>query len=365
MNLTKTLAKYFYKKYITTLLYSLIISTIFVFIIDTAELSRRISKVGDGDIILAIKLAFLKLPEMVFEIFPFIILFGSLVTFYNMAKNSELVIFRSSGISIWKILTPPILVVSIIGLFLILVLQPFIAFTSSKYKELEARSIRGQLSLITLSENGLWLKEENLENNTYYIIHSLGMDKRYGSIENVIFFNYQENGNLLRRIDADNAQLLKGKWSLSSVWIKETEETVFYENYSINTNLTIDQIQENFSPPETISFWALPKFITIAEEAGFASQRHKTRFFNLIVFPFFLVAMVFASAPFSINYIRTSRTNILIFGGIITGLAVYTLSSVSLAFGSSGAINPLLSAIITPIIAITGSITIMLYTEES
>ena len=365
MNLTKTLAKYLYKKYITTLLYSLIISTIFVFIIDTAELSRRISKAGDGDIILAIKLAFFKLPEMVFEIFPFIILFGSLATFYNMAKSSELVIFRSSGISIWKILTPPILVVSIIGLFLILALQPFIAFASAKFKELEARSIRGQVSLITLSENGLWLKEENLENNTYYIIHSLGMDKRYGNIENVIFFNYQKNGNLLRRIDADNARLSRGKWALSNAWIKETEETVYYENYSIKTNLTIDQIQENFSPPETISFWALPNFITIAEEAGFASQRHKTRFFNLIIFPFFLVAMVLAAAPFSINYIRTSRTNILIFGGIITGLAVYTLSSVSLAFGSSGAINPLLSAIITPIIAITGSVTILLYTEES
>ena len=204
-----------------------------------------------------------------------------------------------------------------------------------------------------------------MENNTYYIIHSLGMDKRYWNIENVIFFNYQENGNLLRRIDADNAQLSRGKWVLSNAWIKETEETIFYEAYSINTNLTIDQIQENFSPPETISFWALPNFIRIAEEAGFASQRHKTRYFNLILFPFFLVAMVLAAAPFSINYIRTSRTNILIFGGIITGLIVYTLSSVSLAFGSSGAINPLLSAIITPIIAITGSVTILLYTEES
>ena len=41
------------------------------------------------------------------------------------------------------------------------------------------------------------------------------------------------------------------------------------------------------------------------------------------------------------------------------------VSSVSLAFGSSGAINPFLSAIITPIIAITSSITILLYTEES
>jgi len=114
MKLTKTLARYFYKKYLTTLFYSLIISTVFVFIVDTAELSRRISKAGDGDIILSINLAFLKLPEMVFEIFPFIILFGTLATFYSMAKSSELVIFRSSGISIWKILTPPILIVTII-----------------------------------------------------------------------------------------------------------------------------------------------------------------------------------------------------------------------------------------------------------
>ena len=67
MNLTKTLAKYFYKKYVTTLLFSLLISTVFVFIIDTAELSRRISKTGDGDIILAIKLAFYKLSEKSFR----------------------------------------------------------------------------------------------------------------------------------------------------------------------------------------------------------------------------------------------------------------------------------------------------------
>ena len=58
------------------------------------------------------------------------------------------------------------------------------------------------------------------------------------------------------------------------------------------------------------------------------------------MFPFFLIAMVLASAPFSINYIRTSKTNILVFGGILTGLAVYTLSSVSLALGPPGAINP-------------------------
>lgn len=365
MILTKTLSKYFYKKYIVTLLYTFSVSTVFVFIVDTAEQLRRVSKTGNGDILLAIKLALLKLPEILFEIFPFIILFGSLITFYNMAKSSELIIFRSSGISIWKILSPPVIVVFIAGLILVFILQPFIAFTSAKFKELEARNIRGQLNLITLSENGLWLKEQDNSNNSYYIIHSLGMDKRNGNLEDVIFFEYLENGDLLRRIDANNSQLYQSRWILSDAWIKETEKAVFHEEYEIKTNLSIDQIQENFSPPETLSFWILPQFIKIAEEAGFEAQRHKTRYFNLVVFPLFLIAMVLASTPFSINYFRTNKTNILVFGGIITGLSVYTLSSVSLAFGSSGALNPFLSAIITPIITICGSITILLYTEES
>ena len=59
MKLTKTLANYFYKRYILSLSYSLLISSTFVLIIDTAEMARRISKNGDGDILLAINLAFL------------------------------------------------------------------------------------------------------------------------------------------------------------------------------------------------------------------------------------------------------------------------------------------------------------------
>ena len=152
---------------------------------------------------------------------------------------------------------------------------------------------------------------------------------------------------------------------LNDTWIKEDDDSFYLKDFKIKTNLSSDQIQENFSPPETISLWSLPKFITIAEKAGFASQRHKTRLYGLISFPFFLASMVLAAAPFSVNFLRTNKINFLLFGGLFVGLAVYTLSSVVLAFGSSGSINPLLSAWAAPIITIMGSITILLYTEES
>tara|TARA_B100001996_G_scaffold335535_1_gene286312 strand:- start:5672 stop:6769 length:1098 start_codon:yes stop_codon:yes gene_type:complete len=365
MKLTKTLASYFYRRYILSLIYSLLASSIFVLIIDTAEMSRRLSKIGEGNFILAINLALLKLPEMILEIFPFIILFASLATFYSLSKNSELIIFRVSGVSIWKFLSPAIIIVLTLGIIIITVIQPFIALSAQKFKQLEAKNIRGQLNLITLSENGLWLKEEIQSDNKYYIIHSLGMNKEGSSLEDVIFFEHYKDGDIARRVDAKSALLSKGKWILNEVWIKDEEKSFYRDKFEIRTKLSSNQIQENFSPPETISIWSLQNFIEIAEKAGFASQKHKTKFYSLISFPFFLVSMVLAAAPFSINFLRTSKVNYLIFAGISAGLAIYTLSSVVQAFGSSGSINPLLSAWATPIITILGSITILLYTEES
>ncbi|GIR16329.1 MAG: hypothetical protein CM15mP29_3170 [Alphaproteobacteria bacterium] len=52
---------------------------------------------------------------------------------------------------------------------------------------MEAKSIRGQTSLITITENGLWLKDSDLNNNSYRIINSLGFDRDENYLENVIF----------------------------------------------------------------------------------------------------------------------------------------------------------------------------------
>ena len=78
-------------------------------------------------------------------------------------------------------------------------------------------------------------------------------------------------------------------WELENIWVyKNLEETEFLKKIEIRTDLTAEQIQENFAPPETISFWNLPEFIKIAENAGFAATKHKTEFQSLLALPFFL-----------------------------------------------------------------------------
>ena len=365
MKINNILSSYFSKRLLSSLIFCTIISSSFIFLIDAIELSRRISKVNNSDIFLALKLSLLKLPGMIFEILPFIVLFASLGTFFILARRSELIIARASGISIWRLLLPGISLIMILGFFVITILQPLIATSTYKFKELEARFLRGQPSLVTLSENGLWLKDMNLENNSYRIINSLGLEKEASNLERVIFFNHSKNGKLISRFDSESALLIDNSWILKNIWIyKNEKKPEFKSKITVKTNLTPNQIQENFAPPETISIWNLPKFIRIAEQAGFTATKHKTKFYSILAFPFFLSSMLIIAAPFSIRFIRSEKTNSLILSGLICGLLLYTLSNVISAFGSSGSINPILSAWSPPLLAILLGVSALIFVEE-
>ena len=365
MKINNILSLYFSKSLLNSLIFCTIIVSSFIFLIDAIELSRRISKAGESDIILSLKLAILKLPGMIFEILPFIVLFASLGTFFILARRSELVIARASGISIWRLLFPGVSIILAIGFFAVIVLQPLIATSTYKFKELEARFIRGQPSLVTLSENGLWLKDINSADGSYRIINSLGLEKQGSNLEKVILFNHSKSGKLISRFDAENALLINNSWRLNNTWIYKSEKKPEFKNQiTIKTTLTPNQIQENFAPPETISIWNLPKFIKIAEQAGFTATRHKTKFYSILVFPLFLSSMLIIAAPFSIRFIRSEKTNNLIFSGLLCGLLLYTLSNVISAFGASGSINPILSAWSPPILAILLGVSALIFIEE-
>ena len=87
MRVNNLLPIYFSKNLFKNFIFCLFAAGFFIFIIDLIELSRRITKANDSDLLLAIELAILKLPGMILEIFPFIILFASLSTFFLFRKK--------------------------------------------------------------------------------------------------------------------------------------------------------------------------------------------------------------------------------------------------------------------------------------
>ena len=74
-------------------------------------LSDLMNKIVESDLswYLAIKVMFLKVPEFISYALPISLLLATLITYGRLSKDSELIALRSSGISIYRLVTPALI----------------------------------------------------------------------------------------------------------------------------------------------------------------------------------------------------------------------------------------------------------------
>tara|TARA_R110002124_G_scaffold129483_1_gene291005 strand:+ start:311774 stop:312871 length:1098 start_codon:yes stop_codon:yes gene_type:complete len=341
-----TLNIYLVKNYLRNSLGLLALFLCIIYLFDTVELIRRASKFDDVPLSLVLHMALLKLPEIGQVIMPFIILFGSIYTFWQLSRRSELVIIRSAGLSAWQFLAPLVSVALLIGIVQITAINPLGAALLARFEQLESNHLSHQRNLIALFEGGLWLKQKNEDDaDGYIIIHAEKIHRESWELDKVIAFYFSEKDDFIRRIDADEAILEKGQWRFSQAILNTGSAPAMpVNNYTLRTDLTREDIEETFSSPETISFWKLPSFIKTLETAGFDSTRMKIHLQNLLALPVLFVAMVLLAAVVSLRPQRSGNTSLLILSGIFIGFFIFLGSSFLNALGASQQIPVILSA---------------------
>jgi lipopolysaccharide export system permease protein len=164
-------------------------------------------------------------------------------------------------------------------------------------------------------------------------------------LNHVIVFNYEKDDRFAGRIDARSAELHEGRWILFDAWkTGPNVQAEFFPQTEISTDLTVEKIQESLADPKTISFWSLPNFISLMEEAGFSAIRHKLEFHRLLATPFLLIAMILLAATFSLRPQRRGRVGLVLLGGVMTGFLFYFVSNFVFTLGLSGKIPVILAA---------------------
>ena len=92
-----------------------LIVTAIITLVDFVESSRNIG--ADTDITLTglLSLTLLKVPKLIEQTIPFIVLFGMMGALYGMNRRSELIVMRATGLSAWRFLRPALIVAACIG----------------------------------------------------------------------------------------------------------------------------------------------------------------------------------------------------------------------------------------------------------
>jgi lipopolysaccharide export system permease protein len=362
MRIGVTISRYIASHFFRHLLLVLSILATIIVIFDLLELVRR-SFSKDVPISLLFQMCLLKLPIHLQRIMPFVVMIAGILCFSRLTQGQELVVMRAAGVSVWQFLLPAIIGAFVVGLFTMMVLNPISTIMVARYERLEAKHMRGETSALSVVSSGIWLKE-NIADKTH-IIHATKMHSDSGQLFDVIILIFDDKNNFEQRLDAKKALLKHGIWQLDEVIVTlphaPAKRLVQYE---ILTQFSLRQLQDSFASPETVSFWALPRFIQLLQLAGFSSLRHLLHWYELLVKPFFLAGMIMIGAAFSMRNPRHGRTVITMFSGIIVGVIIYFISDVISALGLSGTIPLFLAAVTPACLCVLIGLFLMLHLED-
>lgn len=345
MKLSSTLSIYIGRNFLLSFLAFFVGLLTLVFLLDFIELLRRASSKPEVTFLIISQMAFLKLPHMGQLLFPFAALFGGMSAFWRLSRSQELAVTRAAGISVWQFILPALILAMALGVFKIAAFNPLSSATLSRFQAMEAIYLKGQKSVLAISDNGLWLRQGTAEGHA--VVHAINLLQQGDQVtlQHTITYLFQGQDTFIGRIDAERAVLGDGFWRMENAWVNSPEAPPEHlSEYWLETDLTLTKIQDNFAAPETMSFWKLPEFIKTLEEAGFSAIRHRLQWHSLLATPLLMCAMVLIAATFTLRHARRGATTFVIASGVFTGFILYFFSDVVFALGLSDSIPVTLAA---------------------
>lgn len=310
--------------------------------IDTIELLRRSAARQHAHLETILSMAFMKTAGTAMSVIPFAVLFGSMAVFIRMTRSHELIVARAAGISVWQFLAPAIVIAFGIGVLMTGAANPVISILTERYEAMENRVIHRRSNALSLSEQGLWIRET--DGAGFSVVHGRTLSDDM-SLDDVTVFHFTHDGSFLSRIDAASARLERGYWLLEKAVLTNEDATQERQDiYRSATDMTLDRIQDSFGSPSAISFWKLPEFIELLDETGFSSVRHRLHWHVLMATPFLLCAMVLVAAAVSLRLTRQGGVAIRVCAGLLCGFLLFFISDVIFALGLSSRIPVVMAA---------------------
>lgn len=362
-----TLSLYIARRFLWMVLRVLGVFFGILLLIDILDQLRRFrdQSVGLGE---ATKLAALNVPASLYNILPLILILSAIALFLGLARTSELVVVRAAGRSGLRFLMTPVLAALAVGALAVAVFNPLVAATSKQYDALYSQLARGGTSVLSVSEDGLWLRQGSAAGQTVIRAARAALDGT--ELFAVSFLTFDDKGQPVERIEAESARLEPGAWALTNAkrWPLDAanpETTARSEATArVASELTLDAIRDGFGTPSAIPVWELPAYIDGLERAGFTARTHRVWLQMQLALPLLLASMVLVAAGFTMRHARAGRTGIMVLFALLGGFAIFFLRNFAQVLGENGQIPIAMAAWAPPVAATLFALGFLLHLED-
>ncbi|MFD1694500.1 LPS export ABC transporter permease LptG [Roseibium aestuarii] len=363
MFLGRTLSLYFSFRFLRSILGLFLLAAVLIFLFDVLELVRRGADREGFSVLRVAAISLLRVPLLLEQVFPFAVLFGSIAAFVSLSRALELVVTRAAGVSVWQFTLPALLVGLVLGTFSVTVYNPGAVWLQQKSEEVSAGIFGSGDSMLMQTTDDIWVRQDGLDGESVLLAKKL-LDGG-ATLLDVTIFAFDKAGLFQERVEAREARLGNRIWYLQDATVYTTEaDPQRYENYEVSTFLTATEVRESIGSPESISFWKLPRFIELAQNAGLPAYRYALQYQTLLARPLLLVAMILIAAAVSLKVSRFGGLGKMIVGGILAGFVLYVLTELAKDFGGAGIVPPVVAAWAPGLFGVLMGLTILLHQED-
>jgi LPS export ABC transporter permease LptG/LPS export ABC transporter permease LptF len=350
----RILDTYITREYVRVLALS-VVSLLGIFYISTfIDLADKLFR-GEATTALLLRYFFFQTPQFVYFVVPIGVLMATLVAIGVLTKNSELIVMRACGISLYRAVVPVVLGGIVAGSFLFLLQERVLASVNYEADRLN-RQIRGWPPRPS-NANRRWVVGANGDMYRFDVF-----DTRRTAFSRLWVYHIDQESWRLRAMtyaeDTTPApvagdETTSADWLARRGWFREVSRSpaahgaldVKYVPFE-SRRLTLDRpayFTEEVPDPEMMTIAELDTYIEQLQRGGAHAARYQVARQRKYAFPLVTVIMTLLAIPFAVT---TGRRGALYGVGIGIALAITYWIAQTLfgAIGEAGLLGPVIAA---------------------
>ncbi len=335
--------KYLSKLTLKYLFINTLVISILIIFINILEISRIVDD-SNNKLNSFLYLSILKLPSVINETIPFIVIISIAFLYRNLISNNELISMRNMGFSILDIFKPISFTILICGFLILCILNPIITISENKFIEITNQK-NSDIYSIKFIEDGMWIKNvSNKDQKSYINIKKINLNNMIANDIKILTIS----NNIKEVILAKKGIFNKKTFSLENVTKLDIDNNDFYKskNELIKLNFNKNDIIDAISNYKIIPFYKYYNHIKNLKKFDLYSNEISLYYISEILKPIFLIIIGFVVMGFSSQFKRNENFFKVLFISILIGFIIFLFKIIIFNFTGKSNINFIYSYLI-------------------
>lgn len=300
------------------------------------------------------------IPLIYIQVSPMACLLSLLYSIGTLSKNNEIIAMRASGLSIWRISQPVLIFGFIISILIFMVNERFLP-------KAQQISYRMKNEIFEKNNNGQPSKMYNLaiygQNNRHFVIDIYYPKKQM--MENVTMLEHDKNQNVVSKTVARYAYFRKDSWLFRKCvisYFNQDGQLIGEPFYFENKFMRLDDRPADFLRQQQqtafMNIAQLKDYVNRLSKSGAVAviRNLKVDLYNRYSYPFTSFIIILVGIPFALG--SRKRGQAIASLGVCIGISFiyYVFNQTSIAFGKTGLIPPIISAVLSHGVFISASL---------